>query len=72
MNETDVTGYTRAFPSVTLTCEATVAGEMIRVHQVVPKVVYDDPQARPMVLHGLREGLVRAILEKWTPVVTIR
>lgn len=69
---TDVTGYTAAFDRVSLTCEAVVAGETVRVEQLVPGVVYDDPVARPIVLQGLREALIREILEKWTPVVRVR
>ncbi len=72
MSETDVTGYTRAFPSVTLTCEVRIAGETVRVEQHVARPVYDDPVARPMILKALREQLIREIVEKWTPVVTIR
>lgn len=57
---------------VLLSCEATVAGERIQVRQAVVQAVYDDPQAREHIETAMREALIRAIVEKWTPVIRVR
>lgn len=60
------------FAQVHLSCSATAGGETITVQQVVAPAVYEDEVARPLIEKHLREELIRAILEKWTPVVKVR
>lgn len=60
------------FNRVEMSCEATVAGEKIQVRQMVVQAVYDDPNARTALEATLREALIRAIVEKWTPVIKVR
>ena len=60
------------FARVLMSCEATVAGEKIQVRQEVVQAVYDDPDARQHIEAALREALIRAVLDKWTPVIKVR
>lgn len=56
---------------VMLSCKATVAGEEIQVSMYVAAPVYEDPEARKLVMKQLRFGLMEKILEKWTPVIRV-
>lgn len=58
--------------AVELTCEATVAGERIKVMQRIAVPVWDDPYARRACEQNLRAQLLQKIMEKWKPVITIR
>lgn len=57
---------------VELSCTATVGGERVVVRQVIHAAAYDDPEARRHIEHALRQKLMLAVLEKWTPVVKVR
>lgn len=54
---------------VTLSCEATIGGEKVRVTRDLMGVVADDPEALKHIKQGLRVRLMHKILEYWTPVV---
>lgn len=53
-------------------CEATVAGEKVRVTQQVMGVVADDPEAYKHIEQSLRIKLMHEILKRWKPVVKTR
>jgi hypothetical protein len=60
------------FEQVEMSCYATVAGHRLETRKVIPAAAYDDRLVREAVEKTLREELVRAILDKWTPVVKVR
>lgn len=60
------------FQQVEMSCQAEVAGEIIQVRQVLPEEAYRDRALREVVETALRQKLMLAILEKWTPKVKVR
>ena len=56
---------------VTLTCKARVRSQIIEVRQTVPRVVYDDPEAREAILKSLRVSLAVKIVDRWKPRVEV-
>lgn len=56
---------------VTLTCKARVRSEVIEVRQAVPRVVYDDPEAREAIEKSLRVGLAMKIVNRWKPRIEV-
>lgn len=58
--------------SVELSCTATVGGERVVVRQLLPEAAYADQRLREAVEVALRQKLMLAVLEKWTPVVKVR
>lgn len=58
------------FPGeVIVYCEAEVAGEKLTAQEVVPDIVWEDPEARKAIEKAVRAKLMYAILEKWTPAI---
>lgn len=60
------------FETVTVYCEANVAGESVIVRHAIPKVAAEDPELMAVLRDSLRHRLVDAILDRWKPVVRIR
>lgn len=60
------------FQQVEMSCQVEVAGEVIRVRQVLPEQAYQDRALREAVETALRQRLMIAVLEKWTPVIKVR
>ena len=56
---------------VTLRCRADVGGRQVEVRQSIARPVYDDPIARKVLEAHIRQALMMAILEEWTPVIEI-
>lgn len=57
---------------VELVCTANVGDEKLFARQSIPAIVYDDPEARKVIEAALRQRLMLAVLEKWTPVIKVR
>lgn len=64
--------FNNPFQQVEMSCQAEVAGEIIQVRQVLPANAYDDPALREVVETALRQKLMLAIMEKWTPKIKVR
>lgn len=64
--------FNNPFDVVEMSCTAEVAGEKITVRQMLPANAYDDRSLREVVETALRQKLMLAIMEKWTPKITVR
>lgn len=57
---------------VLLTCELTVNGERIQVHQRVHAEVWNQPDAAEHAMNALRQALIDKLIETHPPKVTVR
>lgn len=63
---------TNPFDAVEMSCTAEIGGQRVEVIQVIPEAAYQDPSLRKVVEEALRQKLMLAILEKWTPKIRVR
>lgn len=59
------------YDTITLSCQARVAGEVVRVSVSVVRAAYANEGFRDAVRENLRMELMRKILERWTPVIRV-